>query len=769
MTMPGGAVKGNAAAGSRGAPSHQFRIPSNISVSLGLQWSFIGDDPVDLDASCVAFDSQGNAVDVVFFNNLKSTPEYMIHTGDNTTGEDFGDDDESIIFHMALIPKDVCYMFLCVTSYTGTQFTVVQEAHVRLVNLATKTSVGEFSLGVVGHHTASLLCAFSRASLTPDENDIYWWDMREISIPAEGYTFYNLLPNMLKLLAIPQSEYEMRMATLPDYPREKQDPMLHLVLSQVKFGLGWDGENDLDASCVMLDDNGRYVDHVYTKFGKLKSKIEGPSQKELMDRVRGANEQKARENALKQAQMATGTKPLPEPAQKRGTSPGGSNPGNIHQKLIEKAAVVHSGDKLNGFDVEGDDEFIDVNLVKLPENVKVVYFFAQLYDGFSKSLHEVPRAYVRLANRASPEEKQIRDVDKFYLRDLESGATSVVAYAVFRVGTHSWDWQVVGECMDGRNWIDVFPFLRNYSLLGIGNHSNWLRWRQDVFPFAVKVTIHGVRNLGPQEPQAYSCHAWAWICDKSYQPGSRFRTELCRDRSRTEWLTKNSHIFVVDKKDVVRFMVFEIGCVGYADVTLADFFVPLEEDSSTGSSGRGGGSASATNGSPPASAAAETKPLLVKGQPTPPPNHNRKADDGTTIEDIEMTSHHHHVPQQNAGGGQPQPASPHSGASSPTKRRMSHSHAKATTTAAAAADSALGGGPGSRPITPAETQRGGGGSHSAIALRPIGQDFLSRVWLPLRGSEVTGDVCVSVQRVELPSSFLGPDTGDGHGSWCLIS
>ena len=61
-------------------------------------------EPIDLDASCVAFDEEGNAVDVIFYNHLAVNVEtdefgnrigkddvdepYMEHSGDNPTGED---------------------------------------------------------------------------------------------------------------------------------------------------------------------------------------------------------------------------------------------------------------------------------------------------------------------------------------------------------------------------------------------------------------------------------------------------------------------------------------------------------------------------------------------------------------------------------------------------------------------------------------------------------------------------------------------------------
>lgn len=49
-----------------------YQVPSTARMAIGLQWEFIGAEPIDLDVSCVAFGAAGNAVEAVFFNNLTS-------------------------------------------------------------------------------------------------------------------------------------------------------------------------------------------------------------------------------------------------------------------------------------------------------------------------------------------------------------------------------------------------------------------------------------------------------------------------------------------------------------------------------------------------------------------------------------------------------------------------------------------------------------------------------------------------------------------------
>ena len=66
------------------------------TVIMGLGWDakkkkgFLGfgsrDQEIDLDASCVLFDTGGNMTDVVWFRQLRSQDGSITHTGDNRTG-----------------------------------------------------------------------------------------------------------------------------------------------------------------------------------------------------------------------------------------------------------------------------------------------------------------------------------------------------------------------------------------------------------------------------------------------------------------------------------------------------------------------------------------------------------------------------------------------------------------------------------------------------------------------------------------------------------
>ena len=85
-------------------------------VVMGLGWDavkskgFLGfggsAQEIDLDASCIMFDEQGNLVDAIWFRQLKSKDGSIVHTGDNRTGDGDGDD-EQIIVDLTKVPSSV--------------------------------------------------------------------------------------------------------------------------------------------------------------------------------------------------------------------------------------------------------------------------------------------------------------------------------------------------------------------------------------------------------------------------------------------------------------------------------------------------------------------------------------------------------------------------------------------------------------------------------------------------------------------------------------
>ncbi|MGZ8189762.1 MAG: TerD family protein [Methylococcaceae bacterium] len=172
-------------------------------------------------------------------------------------------------------------------------------------------------------------------------------------------------------------------------------------LSKVVMGLGWDAKKsggkgllggmfggggsdsiDLDASCVMFDDNNKAVDTVY--FGHLKSK---------------------------------------------------------------DGSVVHTGDNRTG-EGDGDDEQIQVDLDKVPANVKSLVFTVNSFTG--QTFDSVENAYCRIVDSSSKTE-----VARYTLSAQGSHTAQIMA-KVYRHGGE-WKMHAIGENGTGRTIENLLP------------------------------------------------------------------------------------------------------------------------------------------------------------------------------------------------------------------------------------------------------------------------------------------------------------------------
>jgi tellurium resistance protein TerZ len=142
-------------------------------------------ESVDLDASCVMFDEGNRPVDVVWFRQLKSRDGSIVHTGDNRTGAGEGDD-EQIIVDLARVPPNVKWLVFTVNSFTGQNFSQVQNAYCRIVNAANQQEVARYDLSVQGVHTAQIMAKLYRHNGE--------WKMHAIGENASGRTFDDLMP-----------------------------------------------------------------------------------------------------------------------------------------------------------------------------------------------------------------------------------------------------------------------------------------------------------------------------------------------------------------------------------------------------------------------------------------------------------------------------------------------------------------------------------------------------------------------------------------------
>jgi tellurium resistance protein TerZ len=141
---------------------------------------------IDLDASALLFDAQGKLVDQVWFAQLTSKDGSVQHTGDNRTGAGEGDD-ESIRVDLSKVPAAVTTLVFTVNSFTGQDFTQIENAFCRLIDESSGDSeIARYDLTGSGPHNAQIMAKVAR--------DGAGWSMTAIGVPASGRTFHDLLP-----------------------------------------------------------------------------------------------------------------------------------------------------------------------------------------------------------------------------------------------------------------------------------------------------------------------------------------------------------------------------------------------------------------------------------------------------------------------------------------------------------------------------------------------------------------------------------------------
>jgi tellurium resistance protein TerZ len=165
-------------------------------VRMGLGWDAVKkkglfggmrNQSIDLDASALLFDAQGNLVDQVWFQQLRSKDGSVQHTGDNLTGAGEGDD-ESIRVDLTALPAAVATIVFTVNSFTGQDFSQIENAFCRLIDESNEAEIARYDLSGSGRHNAQIMAKVAR--------DGGGWSMTALGIPASGRTFRDLLPAM---------------------------------------------------------------------------------------------------------------------------------------------------------------------------------------------------------------------------------------------------------------------------------------------------------------------------------------------------------------------------------------------------------------------------------------------------------------------------------------------------------------------------------------------------------------------------------------------
>ena len=115
-----------------------------VNLCVGVNWGaiekkgFFGGkkmEAVDLDASCATFNDNNQALEVVYFGNLKSKNGSIRHSGDDVVGDTGGDDgldNEVISVDLSKIDSSVTKIAFVLNSFRGQDFKTIPFASIRI-------------------------------------------------------------------------------------------------------------------------------------------------------------------------------------------------------------------------------------------------------------------------------------------------------------------------------------------------------------------------------------------------------------------------------------------------------------------------------------------------------------------------------------------------------------------------------------------------------------------------------------------------------------
>jgi len=176
------------------------------TVSVGLGWDVskirskglfgIGagekESAVDLDASCILFDSNKKMTDQVSFQQLKTNCGSVEHTGDNRTGDAPGAD-EVINVNLSKIPEEVQALVFTANCFSELSFDQISAAFITIFDTVNNTEIARFDLTMDGgEHSGLIIGKLSRA----DQG----WVFKAIESFEDGHTYVKLIPAIEKLL-----------------------------------------------------------------------------------------------------------------------------------------------------------------------------------------------------------------------------------------------------------------------------------------------------------------------------------------------------------------------------------------------------------------------------------------------------------------------------------------------------------------------------------------------------------------------------------------
>ena len=154
-------------------------------VEVGLGWGkkprlLWGSKDVDLDASCILYNSSKEAVDVVFFKKLSSNDGSIIHSGDDRGGGGSEQEPNEVIsVFLNKVPENIQSIVFVVNSFSGETFSGIPFAFCNVTDSTNNKETARYNLSTDGVDYKGFIIA----KVQRQEN---LWKFHAIGEPCSG-------------------------------------------------------------------------------------------------------------------------------------------------------------------------------------------------------------------------------------------------------------------------------------------------------------------------------------------------------------------------------------------------------------------------------------------------------------------------------------------------------------------------------------------------------------------------------------------------------
>jgi tellurium resistance protein TerZ len=314
----------------------------------------------------------------------------ITHSGDEAVGKP-DNIEEMVWVNLQKLPPNVAMLVFVVAAYSGGSLQDIANGRLHIMEERESSEIALLNLERTSA-SVNIAAALFRNPLDGSGPRNNWqWNMRVLSeIVQEGQHFMDVLPQLSGVIR----------KFLPHAPQKQKVAFamekggvldLPQSLGQITVGLGWDvDEGEVDLDVSAVLMDANGMDLEAVFFGRLESELHG---------------------------------------------------------------IQHTGDNLTG-EGDGDDEQILVNLDRIGDSVKQIFFVVNIYTP-QKTFNQVAEPFCRILDNSSGSE-----LCRYSLRDAGSESGLIIAKIAREAGDR-WGFHALGLPCRGRTYKDSIAQLRN--------------------------------------------------------------------------------------------------------------------------------------------------------------------------------------------------------------------------------------------------------------------------------------------------------------------